>query len=123
MNQNHSSRQTEGLSKNIELIRALHKNVAMVRTSVLCCRRSDGGSRYTYFFVPGGGHRWLQLSLASTQIEAVSGAPHGHIYLGGSFTFKQNFAYAEIVVYCRLKPLSPSDKGHSFVQNRIPFSQ
>jgi hypothetical protein len=46
INQNHSSRQTEGLSRNVELIRALHKNVAMVRTSVLCCRRSDCGSRY-----------------------------------------------------------------------------
>jgi len=30
INQNHSSRQTEGLSRNVELIRALHKNVAMV---------------------------------------------------------------------------------------------
>jgi hypothetical protein len=30
INQNHSSRQTEGLSRNVELIRVLHKNVAMV---------------------------------------------------------------------------------------------
>jgi hypothetical protein len=52
----------------------------------------------------------VALSLASTQTEAVSGAPHEHLYLGDAFTIKQNFAYAEIVFCCRLKPLSPSDK-------------